>query len=311
MGNKNMNKAKKAKNDEFYTQITDIEKEMRHYRDEFKDKVIYCNCDDPEESNFWKFFKLNFDFFGLKKLISTHYDEDKSTYKLEYDGKDIVQTALEQNGDFRNPESIELLKKSDIIITNPPFSLFREYVAQLIEYEKDFIIIGNMNAVTYKEIFPLLKENKMWLGNHSGTFEFEVPMEFERKNTYIKDSKKYAKFGNITWYTNLNNPKRNEEIILYETYSPEKYPKYDNYDAINVDRVAQIPQDYDGIMGVPITFMTKYNPEQFEILGSQRWGKDQELLNVYIGEVDPPENDKKTTINGRETYDRIFIKRKK
>ena len=252
MRNKNLRKAKKEKNDEFYTQLTDIKKELSNYKEQFKDKVVFCNCDNPEYSNFWKYFKLNFKHLGLKKLISTHYEEEKPSYKLEYDGKNIVKTPLSQNGDFRSPEAIEILKKADIVVTNPPFSLFREYMAQLIEYEKKFLIIGNKNAVTYKEVFPLLKDNRIWFGYSSRNMKFLTP---ENKLKAI----------NARWFTNLDVKKRHEKIILYKEYNSDKYPKYDNYNAINVNKVADIPKDYDGVMGVPITFMDKYNPEQFEI----------------------------------------------
>ncbi len=260
--NKNLNRAKVAKNDEFYTQLSDIEKELYHYRDQFKDKVIFMNCDDPKESNFWKYFYLNYQFLGIKKLISTHYDENESTYKLEYgydeDGQlEIIETPLEGNGDFRSAECIELLKEADLVITNPPFSLFRDYVAQLIEYDKDFIIIGSKNAITYKEIFPLIKDNKMWLGINSGngTMHFMQPDTDELKSV--------ASY----WYTNMPHSKRNEELILWQSYDPENNPKYDNYDAIEVSKVKEIPKDYYGVMGVPITFLNNYNPNQFEILG--------------------------------------------
>jgi len=275
--NNNLHKAKTAKNDEFYTQMTDIEKELSHYRAHFKDKIILCNCDDPTWSEFWRYFHLNFEFFGLKKLISTHYSATERTYKLEYTGgndtniEDGIKTNLLQNGDFRSPECIELLKEADIIVTNPPFSLFREYTAQLIDYDKKFICIGSQNAITYKEFFPLLKNNQVWLGCTS-------PKEF------IQPDKSIKKFGNISWFTNLDIIKRHEFIDLIEKYSPEKYPKYDNYDAINVDKVLDIPVDYDGVMGVPITFLDKYNPEQFEILGMDLNEMVAELGIAEIGE---------------------------
>jgi len=254
MANKNLHKAKAKKNDEFYTMLTDIEKELMHYRPHLKNKVIFCNCDDPVESNFWLYFKLNFEFLGLKKLISTHYSEEHSTYKLEFDGVNTIKTELEGNGDFRSPEAINILEESDIVITNPPFSLFREYVAQLINYKKDFLIIGSFNAITYKEIFPLIKTNKLWLGISPRSMKFQTPS-------------KDIKLVNTIWYTNLEHSKRNEKIISYKEYSEVEFPKYDNYDAINIDKVKDIPKNYLGIMGVPITFLTKYNPEQFEILG--------------------------------------------
>lgn len=259
--NNNLHKAKTAKNDEFYTQMIDIEKELQHYKEHFKDKTIYCNCDDPKQSNFWKYFHLNFNHFGLKKLIATHFHETEPTYKIEYTGEDDndcnigVVTSLKTNGDFRSHECIELLQESDIIVTNPPFSLFREYIAQLIEYDKKFIVIGNKNAITYKEFFPLLKNNQVWIG-------FNSPAEFK-----TPDGTTNKINGLSRWFTNLDIIKRHEFLDLIEKYTPEKYPKYDNYDAINVDKVLDIPVDYDGVMGVPITFMDKYNTEQFEILG--------------------------------------------
>ena len=259
--NKNLHQAKTAKNDEFYTQLTDIEKELKHYKHHFKDKTIFCNCDDPKHSNFWKYFHLNFNYFGLKKLIATHYHKTEPTYKIEYTGEDDndceigVVTSLETNGDFRSPECIELLQEADIIVTNPPFSLFREYVAQLMEYDKKFIIVGNKNAITYKEFFPLLKDDEVWLGCNSPS-EFSTPDGITKKLN-----------GLTRWFTNLDIIKRHEFLDLIEKYSPEKYPKYDNYDAINVNKVLDIPVDYDGVMGVPITFLDKFCPEQFEILG--------------------------------------------
>ena len=259
--NNNLHKAKTAKNDEFYTQLTDIEKELKHYKAHFKGKTIFCNCDDPKQSNFWKYFHLNFNHFGLKKLIATHFHETEPTYKIEYTGEDDnncdigVVTNLEANGDFRSPECIALLQEADIVVTNPPFSLFREYIAQLIDYDKKFIVIGNKNSITYKEFFPLLKDNQVWIG-------FNSPAEFK-----TPDGTTNKINGLSRWFTNLDIIKRHEFLDLIEKYTPEKYPKYDNYDAINVDKVLDIPVDYDGVMGVPITFLDKYNPEQFEILG--------------------------------------------
>src|SRR5699024_2859808 len=305
--NSNLRAAKRAKNDEFYTQLTDIEKELRHYIKHFKGKTVFCNCDDPFESNFFKYFALNFNRLGLKKLIATSYvssdvanddlkiediesDEDlvRKPYKAVVtqvfdksgdggiDMEDIADlfksgdnelTALEGDGDFRSEESIELLKEADIVVTNPPFSLFREYVAQLMEYDKKFLVLGNMNAITYKETFPLLKENKIWLGHDANkTMEFQLPPVYERWNRIDGAGNKFGKVPAITWYTNLDLKKRHEELILVQEYSPEKYPKYDNYGAIEVSKVVNIPLDYDGVMGVPITFLDKYNPEQFEIV---------------------------------------------
>ena len=306
--NDNLHRANREKNDEFYTQLVDIERELAHYKQHFKDKVVFCNCDDPFESNFFKYFAINFNYLGLKKLICTCYDsspvaytqlnmfgDDKVTpnnnrraYKIEinevqdYNNDGAVDLAdvkwllqndknslqlLKHNGDFRSDECVELLKQADIVVTNPPFSLFREYLAQLMEYDKKFLIIGNQNAITYKEVFPLLKENKMWLGYSAGGQAFVVPLEFERNNTYVENGIKYAKFGNICWFTNLDTTKRHEELIMYKTYTPEEYSRYYNYEGINVDRVTDIPCDYYGVMGVPITFLDKYNPSQFEILG--------------------------------------------
>ena len=276
MANKNLSAAKAAKNDEFYTLLTDVSEELKHYREHFRDKVVFCNCDDPTYSAFWQYFHLNFEKLGLRKLISTHYDKTQPTYKIEYAGGDDgnieagIITPLEGNGDFRNAECIELLKEADIVVTNPPFSLFREYVTQLMEYGKKFVIIGNMNAITYKEFFPLLKENKVWLGYRGNTpMTFRMPDYYELKGTSFigADGHKYAKMGSCTWYTNLDISKRHEPLILWKQYTQEEYPKYDNYDAINVDRVSEIPCDYDGVMGVPITFLDKYCPEQFEIVG--------------------------------------------
>lgn len=341
-GSDNLRVARTEKNDEFYTQLVDIEKELKHYKRYFKGKVVFCNCDDPYESNFFKYFAMNFNHLELKKLICTCYDSspiayeqmslfedmvqmrfdfaDRRAYKIEinevidYNGDGAVDLAdvkyllknkknafslLKGKGDFRSEECVELLKECDVVVTNPPFSLFREYVAQLFEYDKKFIIIGNQNAISYKEIFPLLKDNKMWLGYNSGAQSFQVPNEFERNNTYFEDGIKYAKFGNICWFTNLDTAKRHEEFTLYKQYSPEEYPKYDNYDAVNVDKTNDIPYDYEGVMGVPITFLDKYNPEQFEIIGLDRYTVPKEFL---VGG--------RVAINGKPKYARILIKRK-
>ncbi len=283
--NADLNKAAIAKKDEFYTQLTDIEKEMKYYTNHFKDQVIFCNCDDPETSNFWKYFELNFDRFGLKELIATHYETDKPSYKIELirdinndgviDKKDIIKTQLRQNGDFRSPECIEILKKADIVITNPPFSLFREYIAQLIEYNKKFIIIGNLNALHYKEIFPLIKDNKVWLGKSitNGDREFRVPDNYPLNASgwrIDKEGIKYIRVKGVRWFTNLEYDTRFEDLILYKHYTPKDYPKYVNYDAIEVSKVTDIPVDYYGKMGVPDTFLQKYNPSQFEIIGYGR-----------------------------------------
>ena len=349
MANTNLHKAKQAKNDEFYTQLTDVEKELRHYKNHFKDKTIFCNCDDPTWSAFWEYFHLNFAELGLKKLISTHYDAKKKTYKLEYAGGNDndttvgVKTDLLQNGDFRSEECIELLKEADIVVTNPPFSLFREYIEQLEKYNKKFIIIGNKNAITYKEFFPLLKENKVWIGYNS-------PSDFGTPNG---DTKKLN--GLTRWFTNLDIKKRHEDLILWQRYydddgNPikgieEKYPHYDNYNAINVDKVSDIPCDYYECIGVPITFLDKYNPDQFEIVNANSIRKDEVLIRpkahglikdkeasitcsqtVKVERERERESEQPTLasssgellapgsdgwhINGKRKYARIFIRRK-
>ena len=299
--NNNLHKAKTAKNDEFYTQLTDIEKELKHYKAHFKGKTIFCNCDDPKQSHFWKYFHLNFNHFGLKKLIATHFHETEPTYKIEYTGEDDnncdigVVTNLEANGDFRSPECIELLKEADIVVTNPPFSLFRPYIAQLIDYDKKFIIVGNPNAVTYKEFFPLLKDNKVWVGAKPWSQEMYFGIPDEQQEWLVKNKKEGSAYiikdeevlGRVAtiWFTNLDIIKRHEFLDLIEKYSPEKYPKYDNYDAINVDKVLDIPVDYDGVMGVPITFLDKFCPEQFEILGMLQSSTEEQagipILRTY------------------------------
>ncbi len=319
--NKSLRKANISKNDEFYTQLTDIEKELKHYKNHFKDKIVFCNCDDPEESNFFNYFCLNFEFLGLKKLITTHFETEKPSYKLEIvkdinkDGKinqlDTIKTKLKQNGDFRSPECIEILKEADIVITNPPFSLFREYVAQLMEYNKHFIILGQQNAISYREIFKLIKENKLWLGvDNNGTKWFQVPDHYEittKSRKKIENGKQFFSMGSIVWFTNLDIKKRHENLILYNTYSgnESKYPKYDYYEAINVNKVTDIPIDYKGAMGVPITFLDKHNPEQFEILDgigrySMLTGPTNETRGTYL-----------TKINGSPKFARIIIKNKK
>ncbi|MBI5127329.1 adenine-specific methyltransferase EcoRI family protein [Candidatus Roizmanbacteria bacterium] len=283
--NKNLHKASHAKKDEFYTQLTDIENELKHYKGQFREKVIFCNCDDPKESNFVKYFSMNFEHLGLKKLIATHYKEanlftQEPPYKLEYTGdkngnripdSEEFLTKMISDGDFRSNECIKLLKEADIVVTNPPFSMFREYVSQLIEYKKKFLILGNQNAITYKEIFKLIKENKLWLGyDNGGTKWFQVPKDYDiqtESRIKIKNGVKYFSMGSIMWFTNLDTTKRHEKLDLYKRYTKEEYPTYDNYNAINVDRYSDIPYDYNGFMGVPVTFIDKYNPEQFKIVG--------------------------------------------
>ena len=292
--NANLHKAKDAKNDEFYTQLTDVSKELMHYKEHFKDKIVFCNCDDPTWSAFWKYFHLNFAELGLKKLISTHYDREESTYKMEYTGGDDnnievgVKTQLEGNGDFRNQECLDLLDECDIVVTNPPFSLFREYVAVLMEHKKKFIILGNPNAVTYKEFFPLLKDNKVWVGAKPWSQEMYFGIPAEQQEWLVKNKKEGSAYiikdgevlGRVAtiWFTNLDIIKRHEKLILWKNYTPEEYPKYDNYDAINVDKVSEIPVDYDGVMGVPITFMDKYNPKQFEIVAFRKGEDGKDLV---------------------------------
>ena len=252
MRNGNLHKAKVAKNDEFYTRLEDIEKELEHYTEHFKGKVVYCNCDDANRSNFFKYFSTNFQKLGLKKLITSGLKNDGTGVVAIQTGDDI--DIYDGNGDFRSEECIEFLKEADIVVTNPPFSCFRQYVAQLMQYGKKFLIIGNMNAITYKEIFSYIKDNELWLGITS-------IKDFIQPNGEIK------KFGNICWLTNLEHKKRNEELILYKSYNPTEYPKYENYDAIEVSKVAEIPMGYEGVCGVPISFLYKYCPNQFRILG--------------------------------------------
>jgi hypothetical protein len=356
-GNRNLRQAKKAKKDEFYTQLADIENELKHYKDQFRGKIVYCNCDDPYESNFFKYFATNFNALGLKKLITTSYSgspvagqqlplfeieglkeikpKDAEAHRIEInevpdfnkdgaiDLKDVEQllkhkanvcAPLKGDGDFRSEECIELLKQADIVCTNPPFSLFREYVAQLVEYNKKFLIIGNINAITYKEIFPLIKENKMWLGVsiHSGDREFRVPDDYPLNAAGYrvdKEGNKYIRVKGVRWFTNLDYKERHEELTLYKKYTPEEYPKYDNYDAIEVSKTSDIPMDYDGVMGVPISFLDKYNPDQFEIVGSDyeiKQGLLPELVNnTWQGKID------RGYLNGKRLYSRLFIRNKK
>jgi hypothetical protein len=285
--NKNLHSAKKEKNDEFYTLYDDIKKEVEEYKVQLKDKIIYCNCDVPESSSFWKYLSDNFTYYNLKKLISSHYNPNGNSYKLEI-SSDInnkiitTKTQLIENGDFRTDECVEILKQADIVITNPPFSLFREYIAQLMEYDKKFLILGNNNAITYKDIFTYIKANRMWLGYTSNkTMFFQLSDDYEKWN-YIKDDKKYGNVPAISWFTNLDNKKRHIDLIrnvLYKKYNEVDYPKYDNYDAINIDKVANIPVDYFGCMGVPITYLSKHNPEQFEIFGQGQGNLYRELID--------------------------------
>ena len=330
--NTNLHEAKSNKKDEFYTQLADIESELKHYESHFRNKVVLCNCDDPRVSNFFHYFSYNFEKLKLKKLITTCYknkdrdlfsrhDSEQAVY-LEYKGdkndnrvpdiEEIGIRYLKGDGDFRSKECIALLKQADIVVTNPPFSLFREYVPLLMEYGKKFVIIGPWNAVTYKEIFRLIKENRFWLGYgfQAGNAYFAVPSE--AVNQYapgVYDEKTgLVKFRNVTWFTNLDHNKRHEDLILYKTYNREEYPKYDNYDAIEVSKTKEIPMDYTGAMGVPITFLDKYNPEQFEIVASDyeiKQGLFPEIINPnWRGKID------RGYINGKRMYARLLIKNK-
>lgn len=364
--NSNLRKANQAKKDEFYTQLVDIEKELKHYKGQLKGKVIYCNCDDPFESNFFKYFILNFKHLGLKKLITTSFkpspiantqlvlqpslfgDDPKIISKKEeskgrpkvtankfiitdvgdvngdgaYDIKDVAEqlkanknnewSPLEGDGDFRSSECIELLKESDVVVTNPPFSLFREYVAQLVEYKKKFLILGDQNAITYKETFKLIKENKLWLGyDNNGTKWFQVPDNYDittESRKKIERGIKYFSMGRIMWFTNLETTKRFEKLILYKKYSKKEYPEYSNYDAINIDKVVDIPMNYEGVMGVPITFLDKYNPDQFKIIGQTHSGDRSEEVELLRRD---PEHRHRGIVYGenKEKYARILIKR--
>ncbi len=307
--NKNLHSAKAAKNDEFYTQLTDIEKELMHYKDFFNGKVVFCNCNDALHSNFAKYFSLNFEFLGLKKLICTAYKVDGEhgkvcIYEGDKNGNRVPDLdeweckMLSGDGGFASEECIELLKECDVVVTNPPFSLFREHMALLMQYNKKFLIIGNTNGITYKEIFPFIKENKMWLGVSSfncGMY-FIVDNDFEYASTYKFDrernGEKVSRVSSVCWFTNIDHNKRNTPLDLYKRYNAEEYPKYDNYDAIEVSKVCEIPMDYDGVMGVPITFLDKYCPTQFEIIKFRKGNDDKDL-----------------SVNGKCPYFRILIKK--
>ncbi len=341
--NQNLQQAKKAKKDEFYTQLADIERELRHYTHHFKDKVIYCNCDDPKVSNFFKYFSLKFEQLGLKRLITTCYknndidlfsnnDCERAAY-IDYTGAtngNNLPTVnepdikyLKGDGDFRSNECIELLKQSDIVVTNPPFSLFREYVNQLIKFDKKFIIIGNINSITYKDVFRHYQNNKLWFGQSikSGDREFMVPDDYPLSAAGYRvneKGQKYIRVKGVRWITNLDFKERYQDLILYQKYTPEKYPKYDNYGAINVDKTVDIPMDYKGVMGVPITFLDKHNPEQFEILGiTDRANTSGLRTKKYTVNDTPKYNDLnarsviKTGNMYRALYPRILIKNKR
>ena len=341
--NNDLRAAKKAKKDEFYTQLTDIEKELRFYKKFFKNKSVYCNCDDPKKSNFFQYFSLNFEYLGLKKLITTCYKNQNvdlfSTNKfeqgayLEYlgdlnqnnipDDHEISKTHLKGDGDFRSEECINLLKNSDVVVTNPPFSLFREYIDQLIMFNKKFLIIGNVNAITYKEVFKLFQENKIWMGASikSGDREFGVPNDYPLNaagSRVDENGNKFIRVKGVRWFTNIDFKERYEDIVLYKKYSQEEYPKYDNYDAINIDKTKDIPKDYKGVMGVPITFIDKYNPDQFEILGiTDRSNSSGLRTKKYTAEDSPKYNDLnarsvlKTVKGYKAVYARLLIRNKK
>jgi hypothetical protein len=357
MGNEALKAASKAKNDEFYTQIADIERECYHYKNHFKGKTVFCNCDDPYESDFFKYFAMNYNRFGLKKLLASCYigspiantqlslfdyesvenKTTKSPHKIEIaevtdenaDGvadladvelllrnKKNALTRLQGDGDFRSPECVEMLKEADIIVTNPPFSLFREYVAQLMEYEKSFLIIGSLNAITYKEIFPLMKENKLWLGYgfNGGNAFFKTTVNREFADGVYNPKTGLVKFRNVHWFTNLDHTKRHEKMTLFKKYTSKEYPHYDNYDAIEVSKLQDIPIDYNGVIGVPITFLDKYNPDQFEIIGLANDKRDNNEIFIKGKATYLDEQHKSfvgMVLNGKATYARILIKRKK
>lgn len=322
MANTSLHAAKDAKNDEFHTRLEDINEEMNHYEDKFRGKVVFCNCDDTKRSNFWKYFHLNFEYLGLKKLITTHYESGEiQSYKIVYTGgndedfEEGIITPLKQNGDFRSPECLALLDEADIVVTNPPFSLFREYIAILTEHNKEFLIVGNINAITYKEVFPLLRDNKMWLGCRSLSKDMYFDVPDERKKWLVENKKEgsaykivdgvvMGRLASACWYTNLAHKQRHETFETSYLYSkkdslyPDLYPKYDNYDAIHIDKMNEIPMDYDGIMGVPITFMGKLNPVQFELVGLFNHG------------CDGPWDYAKPIVNGKERFKRIAIRKK-
>ena len=320
--NLSLHRASRAKNDEFYTQFDDIAEELKHYKEQFRSKVVYCNCDDPYESNFFKFFAAKFEEWELKKLITTSYAESPITNVVPckweiktvaglasrgvIDHGDLVWlvehnegavTHLRGDGDFRSEECMVALAEADIVCTNPPFSLFREYVAQLMEFDKKFLILGGLNAITYKEIFKLIMADKLWIGYNNGAKTYQVPDYYDQNNTFVgRDGRRYATMGNTGWYTNLDVLERHDHLDTGKRYTPKAYPRYDNYNAINVNRVADIPQGYDGVMGVPITFLDKYNPEQFEIIGIDRYVEDN------------PNYGKRFTLGGQEIYARVLIR---
>ena len=326
-----LSKARKQKKDEFYTQLSDIENELRHYKEHFRGKTVLCNCDDPRVSNFFHYFAYQFEALGLKRLITTCYKNQtpdlfsqhdcERAISLVYDGdkngnrvpdpEEIGIHELQGDGDFRSAECIELLMQADIVVTNPPFSLFREYITQLFAFQKKLLILGNVNAITYKEVFPLIQDNKLWLGAsiHSGDREFGVPEDYPLESTGHRidsQGRRFIRVKGVRWFTNLDYNERHEELILYKKYNPEDNPRYDNYDAIEVGKTGDIPMDYDGLMGVPITFLDKYNPAQFEIVGCSDNGAvpDQYKLPHFKKHNEP-------FVNGQKVYKRIFIRWRK
>ena len=323
---KGLHAAKRAKKDEFYTQRVDIENELRHYKAHFKDKVVLCNCDDPRESEFFKYFVENFEKLGLKRLVATCYKsqdvdlfsqgdceraicqiyEGDKNGNMVLDDDEVGVRLLERDGDFRSPECIEILKQADVVVTNPPFSLFREYITQLVQYGKKFLIIGHQNAITYKEVFPLFKENKIWLGFGFKGNAAHFRSRYQDVATASDHREGMIRVSGVMWFTNLDVMKRHERLPLYKKYTPEEFPKYDNYDAIEVPKTADIPCDYDGVMGVPITFMDKYNPEQFEIIGAT----ESEGKGFSNGLWHPKSDVAQATVNGKRVYKRIFIRRR-
>lgn len=314
--NRSLGKARKAKNDEFYTQLKDIDKEMCHYDGLFEGKVVYCNCDNPRMSNFHKYFSDNFGRLGLMKLITTGYNSGGCGFVRIIDGDGsgglcgLHAGELVGNGDFRSDECVEFLKEADIVVTNPPFSLFREYIAQLMEYNKKFIIVGNSNAITYKEVFPLIRNDRVWLGASKGCggkFTFAVGDDYDGRYVSVVDGVRVAQVNNACWFTNLPHDKRERPLVLHKVYSPDEYSKYDNYDAID-STTADIPVGYDGVIGVPISFLDKYNPKQFEIIWTSDRGGDGMLEDLKVAgqsRYDAP------TIGGVGKYKRIFIRHRK
>jgi hypothetical protein len=332
--NQGLSEARRAKKDEFYTQLPDIERELRHYKKQFEGKVVYCNCDDPRVSNFFHYFSYNFEKLGLKKLITTCYrsmerdlfsqnDSDTAIY-LEYNGDkndnrvpnpdEIGIKPLMGDGDFRSPETVQLLKQADIVVTNPPFSLFREYVGQLMEHDKQFLIIGHQNAITYREIFPLIQENRLWLGYGFKRNMAQFASHYENTMSDLDRQEGMIRVSGVQWFTNMDTSKRHEDLILYKTYDPEQYPKYDNFDAIEVGKTSDIPMDYDGLMGVPVTFLEKYNPDQFRIVGSFNAGTHGEELGAVKTETETKGDVimwNGPVVNRKPLYKRIIIQSKK